>query len=44
VPEKHGANLGAAEGQAEVAGGTSMHGVDREAACLIGCFSKEKRL
>jgi hypothetical protein len=30
--------------QAEVAGGASVHGVDGEAAGLIGCFGKEERL
>jgi hypothetical protein len=39
VAEEHGADLGAAQRQAQVAGGAGVDGVDRQAAGLVGGFS-----
>jgi hypothetical protein len=44
VPVEDGADLSGAERQAEVAGIAFMHGVDGEAAGLIGCLGKNLSL
>lgn len=44
VPEEHGADLGAAEREAEVAGRAGADRIDGEAAGLVGCFGKEEAL
>jgi len=40
-PEERGPDLGAAEGQAEVAGGTGVHGVDGETAGFVGGLGED---
>jgi hypothetical protein len=44
MAEKNGANLGCAERQAKMARRTGVHGIDGEAAGLIGCFGEEMGL